>query len=140
MGKIGVPDHVLRKPGRLDDYEMDSVRQHVHIGEIIIKEIPNLDEVVSIIAAHHERIDGKGYPKGLKGEEIPLLARILAVADTFSAMTTDRPYRKALSTEKALQELRFVSGTQLDSLLVQILEDQISASHREEMLDLLKIN
>ena len=114
VGKIGVPDKVLRKPGRLSADEFEAVKQHVHLGELIIKEIPNLGEVLGAVSSHHENFDGTGYPRGLKGEEIPLLGRILAVSDAYSAMTTDRPYRKALTQEQAIQELRRVSGTQHD--------------------------
>lgn len=114
VGKIGVPDEVLRKPGRLTDEEFEAVKQHVILGELIIKEIPNLRDVLSAVACHHERYDGTGYPRGVEGERIPLLARILAVADAYSAMTTDRPYRKALARADALREVRRVAGSQLD--------------------------
>ncbi len=119
IGKIGVPDRVLRKPGRLDADEYAAVKQHALLGEMILKGIPNMAEVSAVIGAHHERYDGKGYPRGLKQAEIPLLGRILAVADAYSAMTTDRPYRQALSAEKARAELRRVSGTQLDPVVVE---------------------
>ncbi len=121
VGKIAVPDHILRKPGRLTDEEFAIVKQHVHMGEIIIKEIPDLAEVIEAIRTHHERWDGRGYPQGLKGENIPLTGRILAVADTYSAMTSDRPYRKALTRQQARAELERVSGTQLDPQIVRVL-------------------
>ena len=116
-----MPDHILRKPGRLTDEEFAIVKQHVHMGEIIIKEIPDLAEVIEAIRTHHERWDGRGYPQGLKGENIPLTGRILAVADTYSAMTSDRPYRKALTRQQARAELERVSGTQLDPQIVRVL-------------------
>ena len=119
VGKIGVPDSILQKPGRLDVGEFDVVRHHVQLSELIIKEVPNLGEVVEAVGSHHERFDGTGYPRGLRGEQIPHLGRILAVADAYSAMTTDRPYRKAMSHEEAKAELLRWSGTQLDPALVQ---------------------
>ena len=118
VGKIGIPDRILRKPGSLNDDEFEIVKQHVGLGELIIKEIPNLLEVLAAVGSHHERYDGQGYPRGLRGEEIPLLGRILAVADAYSAMTIDRPYRKALTAAEARDELRRVSGTQLDPQVV----------------------
>ena len=119
VGKIGVPDAILQKPGRLDVGEFDIVKHHVQLSELIIKEVPNLDEVIEAVGAHHERFDGTGYPRGLRGEHIPQLGRILAVADAYSAMTTDRPYRKAMSHDEAKAELLRWSGTQLDPALVQ---------------------
>jgi diguanylate cyclase (GGDEF)-like protein len=119
VGKIGVPDTILQKPGRLNAHEFDIVKHHVQLGELIIKEVPNLSEVIEAVGAHHEHFDGTGYPRGLSGEAIPRLGRILAVADAYSAMTTDRPYRKAMSHEEAKAEFLRVSGTQLDPALVQ---------------------
>ena len=118
VGKIGIPDRILRKPGSLNEEEFEIVKQHVGLGELIIKEIPNLLDVLAAVGSHHERYDGQGYPRGLRGEEIPLLGRILAVADAYSAMTIDRPYRKALTLAEARDELRRVSGTQLDPQVV----------------------
>ncbi|MCL5025813.1 MAG: diguanylate cyclase, partial [Chloroflexi bacterium] len=120
VGKIGVPDRILRKPARLLDEEFSIVKQHALLGEMIIKEVPNLTEVLAAVGSHHERVDGQGYPRGLKGGEIPLLGRILAVADAYSAMTTDRPYRQAMSPEQAKAELRRVADTQLDASIVDI--------------------
>jgi diguanylate cyclase (GGDEF)-like protein len=119
VGKIGVPDSVLRKPSALDADEFEVVKQHVTLGRLIIRDVPNLSEVLDAVATHHERLDGAGYPEGLKGKAIPLLGRILAVADAYSAMTTDRPYRKALAIEDAIAELRKVAGKQLDPMLVK---------------------
>lgn len=119
VGKIGVPDRILRKPGRLDEEEMGIIQQHASLGEMIIKELPNIQDVVAAVGAHHERFDGGGYPRRQKGESIPLLGRILAVADAYSAMTTDRPYRRALSPDEARKELLRVAGSQLDPEVVQ---------------------
>ena len=121
VGKIGIPDQLLLKPGPLTKEEYEVIKQHSGVGELIIDEIPNLRGMRDDIAAHHERYDGQGYPRGLVGEEIPLRARILAVADAYAAMTSDRPYHRALSLEGAETELRRVSGTQLDPLVVNAL-------------------
>jgi diguanylate cyclase (GGDEF)-like protein/putative nucleotidyltransferase with HDIG domain/PAS domain S-box-containing protein len=119
VGKVGVPDHILRKPARLNEDEVVVVRQHVTLGELIVKGVPNQQEVVQAISSHHERFDGNGYPRGLKGKEIPLLGRILAVTDAYSAMMSHRPYRRAMSRSKAIAELASVAGTQLDPDLVE---------------------
>ena len=118
VGKIGVPDDILRKPGRLTPYEYEIVKQHVALGDLIVRDVPDVEHIREGVRYHHERWDGQGYMVGLAGENIPLIARILAVADAFSAMTTSRPYRKALPAERALDELRAVAGTQLDGQLV----------------------
>ncbi|OGO59170.1 MAG: hypothetical protein A2V85_14120 [Chloroflexi bacterium RBG_16_72_14] len=119
VGKIGIPEAVLRKPGRLTDLEYDIVKQHVALGESIVRGLVQLDEVRLGIRHHHERWDGQGYLDGLAGEEIPLVARILAVGDAFSAMTTTRPYRKALDVREALVRLGDAAGTQLDETLAR---------------------
>ena len=115
IGKIGVPDRILRKPGRLTEEEYEVIKQHSVLGDAIIAAIPDLGEIRAAVLAHHERYDGRGYPNGLSGDRIPLMARILGVADAYSAMTTDRPYRKALSREEALAELIAGKGGQFDS-------------------------
>lgn len=120
VGKIAVPDRILRKPGLLSEAEYAIVKQHTAFGEMIIKDVPNLQDVLAAVAAHHERVDGRGYPHGLRGEDIPLLARILAIADTYSAITSDRPYRAARSAEEARNELLRVAGSQLDPRLVEV--------------------
>jgi diguanylate cyclase (GGDEF)-like protein len=119
VGKIGVPDRILRKPGRLSEAEYEIVKGHSLLGETIIAAIPDVAEIRAAVASHHERYDGGGYPHGLAREAIPLLGRIMAVADTYSAMTTDRPYRKALSCGEAVLELRACSGTQFDPEIVE---------------------
>jgi HD-GYP domain-containing protein (c-di-GMP phosphodiesterase class II) len=118
VGKIGVPDAVLRKPGRLTADEYEAVKQHVALGDLIVRDLPDIDEVRAGIRHHHERWDGRGYLHALTGEDIPLIARILAVGDAFSAMTTTRPYRKALDVREALTRLGDAAGTQLDEALV----------------------
>ncbi len=119
VGKIGVGARLLRKPAPLTGDEEIAVRRHVDIGETIIRDLPRVAELLEAVHAHHERHDGKGYPAGLAGEDIPLLARILAVADAYSAMVVDRPYRRKLTGEQAKAELLRVAGTQLDPELVQ---------------------
>jgi len=118
VGKIGIPDTILRKPGALTAEEYDVVKQHVALGESIVRDLVAIEIVRTGIRHHHERWDGKGYLDGLAGEEIPIVARILAVGDAFSAMTTTRPYRKALSVEEALRRLGDAAGSQLDERLV----------------------
>jgi diguanylate cyclase (GGDEF)-like protein/putative nucleotidyltransferase with HDIG domain len=118
IGKIGIPDDILRKPGRLTPYEYEIVKQHVALGDHIVRDLPDIALVRAGVRHHHERWDGNGYLDRLKGDEIPLIARILAVGDAFSAMTTTRPYRKALTVEQALDELRAGAGSQLDPELV----------------------
>ena len=117
VGKIAVPDAVLRKPGRLNDDEFNIMQQHPVFGALIVKDVPNLEEVLGGIRHHHERFDGKGYPDKLKEEAIPFMGRLLAVPDCFSAMTTDRPYRKALSWVEALDEIERGKGTQFDPVM-----------------------
>jgi diguanylate cyclase (GGDEF)-like protein len=118
VGKIGIPDAILRKPGKLTAEEYDIVKQHVALGDMIVRDVPDIDLVRAGIRHHHERWDGDGYLSGLAGVEIPLIARVLAVGDAFSAMTTTRPYRKALDVREALMRLADAAGTQLDEELV----------------------
>jgi diguanylate cyclase (GGDEF)-like protein/putative nucleotidyltransferase with HDIG domain len=118
IGKIGIPDTLLRKPSKLTAQEFDIFKQHVALGDAIVRDVPNLETVREGIRHHHERWDGRGYLQGLEGEAIPLIGRIMAVADAFSAMTTTRPYRKALPVEEALKRLGDAAGTQLQEELV----------------------
>jgi len=120
IGKIGVPDDVLLKPGPLSVQEAAQMRAHPEIGIRILEQIRGLRDILPIIAAHHERIDGTGYPHGLRGDDIPLGARILAVADAFEALTADRAYRPALSPEQALQILQEGRGTHWDAQVVDV--------------------
>ncbi|MDQ6859260.1 MAG: HD domain-containing protein [Chloroflexota bacterium] len=119
IGKIGVPDHILRKPGPLTENEWFTMKTHPDLGAKIIANIPFLQEVAIIIRAHHERWDGNGYPEGLAGEQIPLGARIFAVADSFDAMTSDRPYRRGRDLDEALAEIERCSETQFDPQVVR---------------------
>ena len=114
IGKIGVEDHILKKPERLSLEEFDVIKRHSMMGVEIIEHIRQLRESIPGVKYHHEYVNGKGYPDGLRGEEIPILARIVAVADTYDAMTTDRPYRKAMEEVAAIEELKRCSGTQFD--------------------------
>jgi len=114
VGKIGVPDRVLRKPGKLNDEEFKVMKQHPVVGALIVGAMPGMEDVVLGVRHHHERYDGRGYPDALAGEEIPLIGRIMAVGDAFSAMTTSRPYRKGLSEEEALAQIQAGLGTQFD--------------------------
>ena len=119
IGKVGIEDQILRKPARLNPEEFDMIKRHCNIGVEIIEHVRQLRESIPGVKSHHEQLDGKGYPDGLKGEEIPVLAKIVAVADTFDAMTTDRPYRKAMEKEAAVKELERCSGTQFDKNVVE---------------------
>ena len=120
IGKIGIPDVVLRKPSKLTDAEFTMFKQHVALGDAIVRDVPNVEVVRAGIRHHHERWDGDGYLEGLEGDAIPLIGRILAVADAFSAMTTTRPYRKALPLIEALKRLGDAAGSQLQEELVAV--------------------
>lgn len=119
IGKVSIPDAVLLKPTALTEDEWVLMRRHSAVGADVVKRIPQLRFLANAVRAHHERWDGKGYPDGLSGESIPLAARIIAVADTFSAMTTSRPYSPSCSREKAFEEIRLCSGTQFDPQVVR---------------------
>jgi HD-GYP domain-containing protein (c-di-GMP phosphodiesterase class II) len=112
LGKIGVPDAVLNKAGPLTDEEWALMREHPAIGLRILEGVPHMDVVRAVVYSHHERWDGAGYPEGLKDEQIPLAARVFAAVDAFDAITTDRPYRAAVSLDEARHRLREASGTQ----------------------------
>ena len=120
IGKIGVSEIILNKEGKLLDLEWDSIRAHPVIGQTIIKKIRFLFDIGLVVRYHHERYDGKGYPDGVKGEEIPLESRIIAVADTYDAITSDRIYRKGRTHDEAIAELKRVAGSQLDPEIVEI--------------------
>jgi diguanylate cyclase (GGDEF)-like protein/putative nucleotidyltransferase with HDIG domain len=132
IGKIGVPDKVLNKKGKLNAEDWEAIKSHPRLGATIVGNIPNLAPCVSIILHHHERWDGSGYPEGLKGEQIPIEARILAIADSFEAMSSARPYRPALCGEKVLKELRRGAGSQFDPELVEVFIRIIEAGLPEE--------
>ena len=125
IGKIGVPVHILTKPGKLTDIEFDQMKRHPVIGEEIIKDIKFLESCRMIIRNHHERMDGRGYPDGVRGSEIPEEVRIMTIADAFDAMTSDRPYRAALPVDEAVRRLRHDSGTQFDKKLVEIFVNNV---------------
>jgi putative two-component system response regulator len=122
VGKIGIPDAILRKPGRLDDEELAVMRRHAEIGAHIIGEHPSglLHMAHKIALTHHEKWDGSGYPRGLRGEDIPLEGRIVAIADVFDALTSKRPYKEAWPVEQALQALREGAGSHFDPALVAL--------------------
>lgn len=127
VGKIGVPDHILRKPGRLTDDEYETMKRHPALGVEIVSPMTALASALPAINHHHERFDGNGYPDGLGGEDIPLVARVVSVADAFDSMIRDRPYGYGVSREAALQEIENNSGTQFDprvvGMLREVLED-----------------
>ena len=120
IGKIATPDAILLKPGRLDEAETTVMREHCQQGYEMLRKIPFLRDVAEIVYAHQESFDGTGYPRGLKGTEIPLGARIFAIADTLDAMTSDRPYRKGTSFAAARSEILRCSGTQFDPAIVEV--------------------
>src|SRR3974390_3268834 len=119
VGKMAIPDAILRKPGRLSAEEQMQMRQHALYGYQMLRKIPFLHEPANIVYSHQERYDGSGYPRGLKGDQIPLGARIFAVADTFDAITSDRPYRAAQSIPSARREIQKHSGHQFDPRVVE---------------------
>jgi putative two-component system response regulator len=114
IGKIGTPDEVLDKPGTLTDIEWVDILRHPDVGSSMLSHVPALSHVASIVRHHHERYDGTGYPDGLSGEAIPLLSRVVAIADAYEAMTTDRSYRPAKTHQEAIRELRANAGKQFD--------------------------
>jgi HD-GYP domain-containing protein (c-di-GMP phosphodiesterase class II) len=120
IGKIGIPESILNKPARLTDAEYDIIKRHPEKGCEILQPLEQLEDSLPGIIHHHERYDGKGYPQGLKGEEIPLIARIIAVADTFDAINSTRAYRGTRSPEKALEIIEEVAGSQLDSRIIDV--------------------
>ena len=125
IGKIGIPEHILQKPSALTEDEWAEMKTHPVIGANLIGEVPNLERIRPIVLAHHEHYDGSGYPNGLRGDEIPLAAQIIAVADTYEAMTSTRPYRPALGHADAVAELRRIAGSQLNPIVVEAFIRQI---------------
>jgi HD-GYP domain-containing protein (c-di-GMP phosphodiesterase class II) len=119
IGKMAIPDAILRKPAKLTAEENEVMKEHCYRGYHMLRKIPYLTEASDIVYSHQERYDGTGYPRGLRGEQIPLGARIFAVADTLDAMRSDRPYRPAQSFEAARAEIIRCSGTQFDPKVVQ---------------------
>jgi HD-GYP domain-containing protein (c-di-GMP phosphodiesterase class II) len=118
LGKIGIPDEILRKPDALSEDEWEVMREHPVLGERILRQVPGLDQVALIVRSAHERWDGKGYPDGLEGENIPRASRIIFACDAYHAMTSDRSYRGAKGTQTAIEELRAGSGSEFDPAVV----------------------
>jgi putative nucleotidyltransferase with HDIG domain len=128
IGKIGLPAGLLEKPGPLTLEERRQMEQHSEIGERILRNVDDYSEIADVVRAHHERIDGMGYPDGIHGDEIPLLARIIGVADAYDAMTSDRPYREALPSRVARMRLAQAVGTQFDTGVVAAFEAILATS------------
>jgi len=120
IGKMAIPDDILRKPGKLSPEEQGVMREHSARGYHMLRKIPFLSEAAEIVFTHQEHFDGSGYPSGLRGNEIPIGARIFALADTLDAITSDRPYRKAQSFDAAREEILRCSGTQFDPTVVEV--------------------
>jgi putative nucleotidyltransferase with HDIG domain len=128
IGKIGLPAGLLEKPGPLTLEERRQMEQHSEIGERILRNVDDYSEIADIVRSHHERIDGMGYPDGLQGDAIPLLARIIGVADAYDAMTSDRPYREALPSRVARMRLAQAVETQFDTTVVAAFEAILAAA------------
>ena len=126
LGKLAVTDDVWRKRERLTDAEVEAIRRHPAAGMQMLSRQPQLRFAVPLALFHHERWDGRGYPIGLREEQIPLAARVFAIADSFDAMTSDRPYRAAMSFGEAFEEIRLGSGTQFDPDIVEVFLDLAS--------------
>jgi len=135
IGKIGVPDTILRKPDKLTDEEYSEIKNHPSIGAHILAPATIFQEIIPIVKHHHEKFDGHGYPSQLQGENIPLFARIAAIADTFDAMTSKRPYRDALPLETVIAEVEKCKGTQFDPKIADVFLD-ILRNHYDEILDI----
>ena len=139
IGKIGVPGRVLNKTAPLDDEEYEMMKEHAAIGANILAEVDSYGEISTLVRHHHERIDGRGYPDKIGGDFIPAISRMISVADTYSAMTTDRPYREGMPTPKAMSILEECRGTQLDDLyaeaFLRILARETEAYQRGKLTD-----
>ena len=139
VGKIGIPDAILLKPGRLDNDEMDIMRTHVSLGEEIVKGMGWLDGAHEVVAGHHEKWDGSGYPRRLAGEAIPLAARIFALADVFDALSSKRPYKEPMAFDLVMEILRRETGTHFDPKVMAVFE-QIADEVREALQDATELN
>jgi HD-GYP domain-containing protein (c-di-GMP phosphodiesterase class II) len=133
VGKIGIADSILLKPGPLTEEEWSIMRTHPTIGERMLKDVDFLAPALQVVRWHHERWDGQGYPDGLREDQIPLAARIVSVCDAFDAMTSDRPYRPALSTETAINELIGAAGTQLDPRCALLLVEVVRSMGMDDL-------
>jgi HD-GYP domain-containing protein (c-di-GMP phosphodiesterase class II) len=125
IGKVAVPDEILNKPGALTEEQWQKMRDHTVIGERILRAIPGLGSVARVVRHEHERWDGGGYPDGLAAEDIPIGSRIILACDAYHAMTSDRPYRAAMSHAEAIAELSANAGTQFDPRVVEVLIGQL---------------
>ena len=128
VGKIGIAESVLSKTDTLDDGEWEKMMRHPEVGHEILTEVPSLRSVADVVYSHHERFDGQGYPRGLKGDDIPVAARIYAVVDAYAAMTTERPYRKKMAHDMAVREIVRNSLTQFDPAVVEAFLEAVDAS------------
>jgi HD-GYP domain-containing protein (c-di-GMP phosphodiesterase class II) len=131
LGKIALPDSVLRNQGKLTADEMAAMKRHPWLGYEILAKFPQYRKGRVVVLAHHERVDGKGYPRGLRGKQIPLGAQIIAVADALDAMTSDRPYRAAVPLHQAMTELRLGRGTQWNATVVDTVDRLLNVEQRE---------
>jgi putative nucleotidyltransferase with HDIG domain len=131
IGMIGISESILNKSQILESEEFEIIKKHVNTGVKILEEIKQLETVVNIVKTHHERFDGKGYPFGLKGEEIPICARIIAVVDAYDGMVSDRAYRKSISHEAAKEEIKKAVSTQFDGVIVDAFLNVIDEAMQE---------
>ncbi len=140
VGKVGIPDSILRKAGPLTEEEFEQMRQAPVTGAELVGRVEGLGPIVPWIYHAHEHVDGSGYPEGLRGEAIPRASRIIAVADAFDAMTTNRPYRPAMARDDAIAELRRCEGTQFDPVCVEALERSVDVIEGELAAEALESN
>lgn len=134
IGKIGIEEHILNKPGKLTDSEWQEIKSHPEIGFRILSSVPEMNDLAGYVLAHHERLDGNGYPRGLKGSEIPLQSRIVAIADSYDAMTGERTYKPSMTSNEALAELEKHAGTQFDRALATLFIRQMQKQAQEAKL------
>lgn len=130
IGKLAIPDNILLKSGKLSDEEYELLKSHSEKGVEFIKDLKFLEDIMSIVRNHHERIDGKGYPDGLKGDEIERLTKIVTIADAYDAITSEREYRDALDEKEAIEELIKHKGTQFDSCLLDEFIEMVLGSQQ----------
>jgi len=133
IGKIGISENIINKPGKLTKEEYNIIKMHPQLGANIVSKINSLKKLVPLILSHHEWVNGSGYPLGLKGDEIPLGARIISVVDAFSTITSKRPYRDELSIDFALKEIKKCAGEQFDAKVVAIFEKVIEEETKEKI-------